>query len=69
MYRGLWFSWGEFDSRTPLLTKRFKAKKKAQPLSMTILGTGDAAKLPKIAGRFVAWDGTVFQSYYFPNYK
>ena len=37
--------------------------------SMTILGTGDAAKLPKIAGRFVAWDGTVFQSYYFPNYK
>lgn len=37
--------------------------------SMTILGTGDAAKLPKIAGRFVAWDGTIFQAYYFPNYK
>lgn len=37
--------------------------------SMTILGTGDAAKLPKISGRFVAWDGTIFQSYYFPNYK
>lgn len=37
--------------------------------SMTILGTGDAAKLPKIAGRFVAWDGTIFQAYYFPHYK
>ena len=33
--------------------------------SMTILGVGDAANLPKIPGRFLASDGTEFQAYDF----
>lgn len=33
--------------------------------SMTILGTGDAANLPKIPGRFLSSDGTEFQAYNF----
>lgn len=33
--------------------------------SMTILGNGDAANLPKIPGRFLASDGTEFQAYDF----
>ena len=33
--------------------------------SMTILGVGDAANLPKIPGRFLASDGTEFQTYDF----
>lgn len=33
--------------------------------SMTILGSGDAANLPKIPGRFLASDGTEFQAYDF----
>lgn len=33
--------------------------------SMTILGVGDAANLPKIPGRFLSSDGTEFQAYAF----
>lgn len=33
--------------------------------SMTILGNGDAANLPKIPGRFLSSDGTEFQAYNF----
>ena len=33
--------------------------------SMTILGSGDAANLPKIPGRFLSSDGTEFQAYNF----
>lgn len=33
--------------------------------SMTILGVGDAANLPKIPGRFLSSDGTEFQAYNF----
>ncbi len=33
--------------------------------SMTILGVGDAANLPKIPGRFLSSDGTEFQAYDF----
>ena len=34
---------------------------------MTILGTGDAANLPKIPGRFLSSDGTEFQAYCFSD--
>lgn len=33
--------------------------------SMTILGVGDAANLPKIPGRFLSSDGVEFQAYNF----